>query len=366
MQRMKPGKDVRQAGALGEVLAADRPGESGLRQSEARRAGAGGRGRERPGSNGARGGAVGDRAEPRRASGRARRGRGVSELISGVRGRQGAEAAGSRPRAVPGSLPERRRLDALSEPRRKQAPELRPALDHFGPRRPLHGGGGGRRPPHQLAGPARRRGPHALGRELAGPRAGRSVDRPEAAEPERTFGYHRSEVLAALANGVTLVAISVFVVVEAWHRFLSSRDVDGRTMMWIAVGGLSAHARVEDRHHAEVLEEIRRVLQSDSRSATARCRSRIAGGLRTRLPRLPVTGVAIEGGRCPTREGESRSAAASVSPGLAEGPECRLSRLPLRRLSSARATPAARAGSPGDPPGRSPGRSAPAPGSSPS
>jgi len=54
----------------------------------------------------------------------------------------------------------------------------------------------------------------------------------------RTFGYHRTEILAALANGATLVTIAILVVVEAWDRFESPRDVDGRTMMAIAVGGL--------------------------------------------------------------------------------------------------------------------------------
>jgi cobalt-zinc-cadmium efflux system protein len=56
--------------------------------------------------------------------------------------------------------------------------------------------------------------------------------------PERTFGYYRTEILAALLNGATLVAVAVFIVVEAWHRFRSPPAVDGRTMMWIAVGGL--------------------------------------------------------------------------------------------------------------------------------
>ena len=59
--------------------------------------------------------------------------------------------------------------------------------------------------------------------------------------PERTFGYHRTEILAALANGITLVAIAVYIVVEAWQRFQSPREVDGRTMMWIAVGGLAVN-----------------------------------------------------------------------------------------------------------------------------
>ncbi|MCG8459050.1 MAG: cation diffusion facilitator family transporter, partial [Holophagales bacterium] len=56
--------------------------------------------------------------------------------------------------------------------------------------------------------------------------------------PERTFGYHRTEILAALANGVTLVAIAIFFVAAAWGRFRHPEEVDGGTMMWIAVGGL--------------------------------------------------------------------------------------------------------------------------------
>lgn len=56
--------------------------------------------------------------------------------------------------------------------------------------------------------------------------------------PDRTFGYHRTEILAALANAMTLIGVSAFIVVEAWGRFRSPEAVDGRTMMWIAVGGL--------------------------------------------------------------------------------------------------------------------------------
>ena len=54
----------------------------------------------------------------------------------------------------------------------------------------------------------------------------------------KTFGYHRTEILAALANGLTLVVVAVFIVIEAWERFESPQPVDGSTMMWIAVGGL--------------------------------------------------------------------------------------------------------------------------------
>lgn len=58
------------------------------------------------------------------------------------------------------------------------------------------------------------------------------------ATPERTYGYHRTEILAALANGATLIAISLFIFVEAWERFHEPQPVAGRTVMLIAVGGL--------------------------------------------------------------------------------------------------------------------------------
>ncbi|MBA2511208.1 MAG: cation transporter, partial [Rubrobacteraceae bacterium] len=38
------------------------------------------------------------------------------------------------------------------------------------------------------------------------------------ATPRRSFGYKRAEILAALANGVTLVAVSVWIFVEAFRR----------------------------------------------------------------------------------------------------------------------------------------------------
>lgn len=58
------------------------------------------------------------------------------------------------------------------------------------------------------------------------------------ATPQRTFGYYRTEILAALANGATLVAISLFVFVEAWQRFHDPPEVRGALMMGIATGGL--------------------------------------------------------------------------------------------------------------------------------
>lgn len=58
------------------------------------------------------------------------------------------------------------------------------------------------------------------------------------ATPERSYGYYRTEILAALANASTLIAISLWIFVEAYHRLTRPEPVMGVTVMWIAVGGL--------------------------------------------------------------------------------------------------------------------------------
>ncbi len=53
-----------------------------------------------------------------------------------------------------------------------------------------------------------------------------------------TYGYHRLEVLAALANGLTLAFISITIFREAWGRWLTPQEVKSGPMMVIAVVGL--------------------------------------------------------------------------------------------------------------------------------
>src|SRR5215216_3102898 len=62
------------------------------------------------------------------------------------------------------------------------------------------------------------------------------------ATPEKSFGYRRAEILAALANGVTLVAISIWVFVEAYERFLEPAEVLGGPMLAVAALGLLVNA----------------------------------------------------------------------------------------------------------------------------
>jgi cobalt-zinc-cadmium efflux system protein len=62
------------------------------------------------------------------------------------------------------------------------------------------------------------------------------------ATPEKSFGYRRAEILAALANGVTLVAISIWVFVEAYARFREPTEVLGGPMLAVAALGLLVNA----------------------------------------------------------------------------------------------------------------------------
>ena len=55
---------------------------------------------------------------------------------------------------------------------------------------------------------------------------------------QRSFGYRRAEILAALANGVALVAISIWIFVEAGRRLSDPPHVLGGWMLAIAAVGL--------------------------------------------------------------------------------------------------------------------------------
>lgn len=62
------------------------------------------------------------------------------------------------------------------------------------------------------------------------------------ATPERSYGFLRAEVLAALVNATTLVAMSVFIFLEAFERIGEPPEVDSVPMLAVAVAGLGANA----------------------------------------------------------------------------------------------------------------------------
>lgn len=57
----------------------------------------------------------------------------------------------------------------------------------------------------------------------------------------RTFGYQRSEVLAALVNGLTLVAVSIAIAVAAIGRFGDPPEIDGWGVLALGVFGLAGN-----------------------------------------------------------------------------------------------------------------------------
>jgi cobalt-zinc-cadmium efflux system protein len=60
--------------------------------------------------------------------------------------------------------------------------------------------------------------------------------------PEKTYGYLRWEILAALMNGATLLLISVWIAIEAALRFRNPEPVASGLMVGVAVAGLGVNA----------------------------------------------------------------------------------------------------------------------------
>ena len=58
------------------------------------------------------------------------------------------------------------------------------------------------------------------------------------ATPQRTFGYLRMEVLSALTNAVVLLLLTVYILYEAYQRFLAPPDILSGPMLIVACVGL--------------------------------------------------------------------------------------------------------------------------------
>jgi cobalt-zinc-cadmium efflux system protein len=61
------------------------------------------------------------------------------------------------------------------------------------------------------------------------------------ATPERTYGFKRAEVLAALVNGLTLVALSIWIFYEAIRRLDDPSDVLGGWMLVVGLVGIGVN-----------------------------------------------------------------------------------------------------------------------------
>lgn len=59
-----------------------------------------------------------------------------------------------------------------------------------------------------------------------------------AADPKRTFGYKRFEILAAALNAAVLFAVAFYILYEAYRRLREPSEVATGAMFFIALGGL--------------------------------------------------------------------------------------------------------------------------------
>lgn len=61
------------------------------------------------------------------------------------------------------------------------------------------------------------------------------------ATPQRTYGYLRAEILAALTNAVVLLMLTVYILYEAYRRFVDPPEVLGWPMLLVATVGLGVN-----------------------------------------------------------------------------------------------------------------------------
>jgi cobalt-zinc-cadmium efflux system protein len=83
------------------------------------------------------------------------------------------------------------------------------------------------------------------------------------ADSRRSFGYRRFEVLAALVNGITLIALTVWIVFEAVQRLFQPVEVLSGPMMAVAVAGLLVNvaAFAVLRHRPRTTPQRRAILR---------------------------------------------------------------------------------------------------------
>jgi cobalt-zinc-cadmium efflux system protein len=58
------------------------------------------------------------------------------------------------------------------------------------------------------------------------------------ATTRHTYGYYRAEILAAVVNAASLIAIAIIIFIEAYLRFQDPPEVHGGVMLGVASGGL--------------------------------------------------------------------------------------------------------------------------------
>ena len=62
------------------------------------------------------------------------------------------------------------------------------------------------------------------------------------ATPQKTYGYYRVEILAAVVNAVVLLVVSIFIVIEAYRRIFAPQEIATGPMLVVALLGLVVNA----------------------------------------------------------------------------------------------------------------------------
>ena len=61
------------------------------------------------------------------------------------------------------------------------------------------------------------------------------------ATPQRTYGFYRIEILAALANGAVLILVSIYIIYDAYGRIIEPPEIQSIPMISIAAIGLAVN-----------------------------------------------------------------------------------------------------------------------------
>src|SRR5437899_8820484 len=68
--------------------------------------------------------------------------------------------------------------------------------------------------------------------------------------PEKTYGYYRAEILAALVNAIVLLGIAAGILVETYQRLLTPPAILGGPMLAVPSAGLAVNLACARRPHA--------------------------------------------------------------------------------------------------------------------
>lgn len=61
------------------------------------------------------------------------------------------------------------------------------------------------------------------------------------ATPQRTYGFYRIEILAALANGAVLILVSIYIIYDAYRRIIEPPEIQSIPMILVAAIGLAVN-----------------------------------------------------------------------------------------------------------------------------